>query len=76
MKLIKKIEMVIDGFEGQTNIGQTEYSVGIACPKNDHVITQEEVVEADEVFLSYVVYQDLGEITLSEVEILQKFKIV
>ena len=68
--------MVIDGFEGQTNIGQTEYSIGSICPEYDNVITQEEVVEADEVFLSYIVYQDLGEITLSEVEILEKFKIV
>jgi len=76
MKLIKKTEKIIDGFEGYTNVGKTKYSVMDVCPISDRPITQEEVIDADEIYLFYYQYEDLGDINLSEIEVLEKFSIL
>ena len=75
MKLLKKITTLVDGFEGD----QTEtysYVLSQKLIPNDAEITRDEVIEADEVFLSYDRYEDLGEINDTEINTLSKFGIV
>jgi hypothetical protein len=44
--------------------------------KDDKAFTQDDVVDADQVYLVYNKYQSLGEITPSEIQVLKKFNII
>jgi hypothetical protein len=77
MKKIFRVETIqVDGFEGSENV---TYSYMISDSENiedDEEVTQEDVQEADEVFLEYNRYKNLGEISDDEIKTLVKFKII
>lgn len=77
MKKIFRVETIqVDGFEGSENV---TYSYMISDSENiedDEEVTQEDVQEADEVFLEYNKYKSLGEISDDEIKTLIKFKII
>ncbi len=75
MKLIKVIEISVEGLTGSEQVSES-YMLGYRIPKNDEVIEQDEVIEEDEVYLSYFKYEDLGEITEEEIKVLKQFKII
>lgn len=77
MELYRKITTSVDGFEGDTH--ETYSYVCVEdndILQNDDPITQEEVVEADVVFLEYDKYESFGTITDEEISTLKKFKII
>ena len=75
-KLFKVTTVQIDGFEGEENESYSYFISDLETIKNDKIITQEDVVEADVVFLEYNKYKKLGNITEEEIQTLKKFKII
>jgi hypothetical protein len=77
MKNLFRVTTVqVNGF---TEIENETYSHMISeseILEDDYEITQEDVVEADEVFLEYNKYENLGEITDDEIKTLIKFKVI
>jgi hypothetical protein len=75
-KLFRVTTIQVDGFEGNEN---ESYSYIISDSENindDYKITQDDVIEADELFLEYNKYENLGEITEEEIVTLSKFRII
>lgn len=75
MNLYKRVTTSIDGFEGLETTFDS-FVISETKPKNDKPITQEDVVEADEVMLEYSTFHEVGPITDDEIAILMKFEIV
>ena len=76
MKLHKATTINIDGFEGNEIKSNTFILSELEKIADDESITQSDVVEADVVFDSYMKYENLGEITEEEINVLRKFKIL
>ena len=76
MKLHKATTINIDGFEGNEIKSNTFILSELEKIADDETITQSDVVEADVVFDSYMKYENLGEITEEEINVLRKFKIL
>ena len=75
-KFYKKTTISIDGFEGN-EIESISYMLSEKDNiKNDEPLTQQDVVEADQVFDNYNKYENLGEIDDDEIKILRKFNIL
>jgi hypothetical protein len=78
MKLVKRTVISVDGFEGN-RIKSDQYLLyaDLETPKDDDVVTQEQVVENDRgVFGKYSVHTDLGPISIEEIVTLKKFGIL
>jgi len=75
-KLFKVTTVQIDGFQ-RNEIESNSYLISdLDYIVNDKAFTQEDVVEADVVFLEYNKYKKLGNITEEEIQTLKKFKII
>lgn len=73
--LYKRITTTVNGYNGDGN----EYTSFVCTekdPVSDEIITQEDVIEADQVFLEYDTYELIGPIIEEELSVLEKFKIL
>lgn len=75
-KLFRVKTIQIDGFEGNETISNSYIISDLEIIEDDDELTQEDVVEADAVFLEYNKYENLGEITDNEIMTLIKFGII
>lgn len=75
-KLFRVKQFLVDGFEGNKIVSYSYMISDLEIMKNDDKITQEQVQEADVVFLKYNTYEKVGEITDNEIEVLTKFGII
>lgn len=75
MNLYKVITISVDGFEGN-EFEHVSFMLTDKKMENDAPIDQDEVIEADVVFLDYNKYEDLGPISEDEIKILKKFTII
>lgn len=77
MKKLFKINTIqVDGFRGDETVTHSYIVSDLEFMEDDNAITQDDVIEADEVFLTYNTYECVGEITDSEIETLVKFGII
>lgn len=76
MYLYKRLINVVDGWEGYNSTYHEFFVSDKIHIINENEITQEDVVEADVTTLDYCEYQNLGEISENEIEVLKKFKIL
>lgn len=74
--LFRVTTIQIDGFEGSENHAYSYIVSDSETLEDENEITQEDVVEADEVFLEYNKYENLGKITDDEIKTLIKFKVI
>lgn len=72
--LIKVTTILVYGHGG--NSESYSYNVSDVILPDEKEITQYEVVEADELYLEYKTYENLGEITESEIETLVKYCVI
>lgn len=76
MKLYKVNTIYVDGFEG-TEIIEVSYMLSeLESIKDEDEITADDVRDADELFLDYTRYENLGDITEDEIRVLTKFGMI
>jgi hypothetical protein len=75
-KLFRVKTIQIDGFEGNETISNSYIVSDLEIIEDDDEVTQEDVVEADVVFLEYNKYESVGEINDDEMQTLIKFGII
>ena len=77
MKNLFKVRTIqVDGFEGGENETHSYIVSELNTMEDDDEVTQDDVREADVVFLEYNKYENIGEITDDEIKILVKFGII
>lgn len=74
--LYKVLTTTIEGGEGMESLSQCFISSDVESIENEKPITEKDVRDADVPFLSYTTYENLGSLTVEELEVLRKFKIV
>jgi hypothetical protein len=76
MNLFKKIHINIDGWNEGLPENFTYFISEASSYPDEEPIDNNEVVEADCVYLTYHKYVNLGEISINEIETLKKFEIL
>jgi len=76
MKLYKDNVVLVSGYDGEEDNRFNCFFISNDEQIDDEPITQNEVQEADIVYLEYHKYEDLGDITDEEIDVLHKFKII
>jgi hypothetical protein len=74
--LYKVVTTTIEGSEGMESLSQCFISSDLEKIENEKPITEKDVRDADVAFLSYMSYENLGPLSLEELEVLRKFKII
>ena len=75
-KLFRVKTIQVDGFEGNETESYSYIVSDLEIMEDDDEITQDDVVEADVVFLEYNKYENIGEIADDEIKVLIKFGII
>ena len=77
MKLIRRTETIVDGFEGGETLFYSYFTEndGVVF-EDDECPTIEEIQEDDAPYWIYYAYQELGSITDQEIATLTKFGII
>jgi len=76
MKLYREIIHEISGFGYEANSTYTNFIVSDTPLLDEPVITQEDVVEEDEISLYYSTYEEIREITNDEYKLLKELTII
>jgi len=76
MNLFKRIINIVDGYEGNVTTFESYFLSDFQEIPNDRPLTQEDVVNNEEVFSIYYGYENLGVISDDEINILKKLGII
>ena len=76
MRVIKRTSTEVSGYDGSENENRIDFLLSETIPTDEEPISQDDVVGADALYLTYDSFEDRGEISQEDMHVLLKFGVI